>query len=239
MKTEDRNARFEDVTVIAPTLNERDGVEELSTFIHQKYPGMSLVVADDGSTDGTQEMIARCRAQGHLVELFDRSQKKVHGLTASVIDALLQTKTKYIVVMDADLQHPPEAIAKIISQIQAGADLVIGTRGFMAEKWNLNRLLVSRVATRIARIRLFFSGVSVFDPMSGFFGIRTSFAQQMYCDNTKRFELRGYKVLFDYLKIIPDGTKLSAVVYNFDFRKKGCSKMNARIAWLFFASMFK
>lgn len=220
-------------------MNEYEGVRELSTLSHRLYPGIHLIVADDGSADGTQEAVFQCMREGHNIRLLDRSKASVHGLTASVVDGIVKAETKYIVVMDADMQHPPEAVGKIIAELDTGADLVIGTREYLAEKWNLSRLFISRTASRLAQIRLFFSEVSVRDPLSGFFGIRRDFATQLIKDKPKGFQLKGYKVLFDFLKFIPLGTNMSAVVYNFNFRRKGHSKMTLGVAWLFFASLFK
>lgn len=173
------------------------------------------------------------------IRLLDRSKRSVHGLTASVVDAIRQTRTKYFVVMDGDLQHPPEKVAEIVKKICQGNDLVIGIRGKFGHKWVFSRIVMSKLATTLARLRLFMAGITIKDPMSGFFGGNTELVQKIIKEKEKEFELRGYKILMDILKYTPQGTILSEIYFEFGLRRKGKSKMNFRIAWLFFKSLFR
>lgn len=230
---------FSDVTVIIPTLNEQKTVPALLKLLIEFYPGLNVIISDDGSKDGTQQIVKEFSLKNSNIQLLNRSKRKIHGLTASVIDAIKQTRTKYFVVMDGDLQHPPEKIAEIVKKIQQGNALVIGTRGEFAERWVFSRIVMSRVATALANLRLFMTGVRIKDPMSGFFGGDTELVEKIIKEKGHKFELRGYKILMDILKYTPQETAVSEICFKFGLRREGKSKTNFRIAWLFFKSLFR
>ena len=230
---------FSDVTVIIPTLNEQRTIPELLSLLTEFYPGLNVIISDDGSKDGTQQIIKEFSLKNSNIQLLDRTKRKIHGLTASVADAIKQTRTEYFVVMDGDLQHPPEKIAEIVKRIHQGNALVIGTRGEFAERWIFSRIVISRVATVLANLRLFMVGVRIKDPMSGFFGGSTRLVEKIIKEKENEFDLRGYKILMDILKFMPQGTTLSEIYFKFGLRREGKSKTNFRIAWLFFKSLFR
>ena len=93
-------------TVILPTLNEAENIKQVISELLEECPDSDIIVADDGSVDGTDEIVRRMsKTEGRIIFL-DRKNRKEHGLTASVIDAVLIAKGAKIAVMDADRQHP-------------------------------------------------------------------------------------------------------------------------------------
>ncbi len=231
------------VTVIIPTLNEEKNIAKLIGLIEYFYPKINVIVSDDGSTDKTQEIIRKLNSRNPKIILLDRSKEKIHGLTASVIDGAKITQTEYIVVMDGDLQHPPERIEEIIEELKT-FDVVVGTRigGFFPKMTvskipkSLFRFGMSRIAIMLAQFRLLFNGINCTDPMSGFFGVKTSIINSIDKNN---FELEGYKVLFDLMKQLPSETKLGKVHFIFGSRKGGETKINSKHIRIFFKSLFK
>jgi len=219
-----------DLTIIIPTLNEEKNIGKLVSCISKDYPELQIIVCDDGSTDKTQEIV---RNTG--VSLIDRTNEKVHGLTASVLDGINNSKTKFSIVMDGDLQHPPTIIEKIYSKLIDGNDIVVGVRKKVMGRWPLNRKLVSHTATLLAKIRLFMAGNYVKDPMSGFFGCRTNLVKKII--PKARFELEGYKILFDILKYCP--MKTDYVDYVFGTRKGGSSKLGNKQILCFLRSLVR
>lgn len=93
---------FADTTIIIPTLNESAAIGKLLGFLLNKYPESRIIVCDDGSRDGTPEIVRSFKG----VQFLDRSDKEIHGLTVSVLDGISITTTKYFVVIDGDCQHP-------------------------------------------------------------------------------------------------------------------------------------
>ena len=224
-----------DTTIIIPTFNEGENISELLKLIEKLYKNISIIISDDGSTDKTQEIIRKYSKKNKKIKLFDRSRKTVHGLTASVVDASKKVKTKYIVVMDGDLQHPPEKIKDIIKELRKGNDIVAGARKKVFD-WSLDRRTISKGATLLGKARLLLKGAICNDILSGFFGIKTELIQNI---NKNKFELKGYKVLFDILKNIDKNTKIKNIYYDFGMRKRGHSKIGLKQVISFLKALFK
>ena len=225
---------YADVTVIIPTLNEEKNIEELIKLISSSYNGIKITVADDGSSDATAAIVKKFSRSNKNIKFLDRSSQKIKGLTASVLDAVKITKTRFLVVIDGDLQHPPEKISEITARLRQGNDIVIGTRAKVLGKWPVQRRLMSLIATSIARLRLM---SSVKDPMSGFFGVKSEVFLKVLAAEENKFEKRGYKVLFDLLKSIP-GARTANVYYTFGERRRGESKIGGKQVISFLKSLF-
>lgn len=226
---------YREFTVIIPTLNEAKNISELIKILSGSYKGIKIVVADDGSSDGTKEIVREIGRRNRNVKLLDRSKEHIHGITASVVDAAKASETPYIIVIDGDLQHPPEKIGEIAEKLNNGADIAIGTRQRVIGSWPLQRRMMSLTATSLARIRLM---RVIKDPMSGFFGARNELFKKVIAEGEKRFVKEGYKVLFDFLKCAPKA-RIAEVPYNFGERKRGKSKINARHVAHFLKSLLR
>ncbi len=217
-------------TIIIPTLNEGRNIVVLLETLKKLYPGIYVIVADDGSTDGTVDSASGFRH----VRVLDRSKKRVKGLTASVVDAALAVRTPFTIVMDGDLQHPPEKIIKICELLQ-DAKIVVCCRSKVLVNWSLHRRAISAVATLLARLRL---RRNIPDPLSGFFGIESSLFKNIIKQEGRRFEPAGYKVLFDLLKFAGK-TRVAVVYYNFGLRTKDESKIRFKHVLIFLRSVFR
>ncbi|MBI4142176.1 glycosyltransferase [Candidatus Woesearchaeota archaeon] len=227
---------FDDLTVVIPTLNEGKNIGVLLDTINRNCSGCRIIVVDDGSVDATRDIILSRGLLNKRIVLVDRSKEKVHGLTASVVDAVLQVKTKYFLVMDGDLQHPPEKIIDFYALLDGGAFLVVGTRAEIVHEWSFFRKLLSRTATFLGNK---FIDFSCNDIMSGFFAGQTVFFKKIISANKHRYELRGYKVLFDTLKVIEGKIPYAEVPYVFDARRQGESKMGLRQVFFYIRSLMR
>ena len=215
---------YSDITIIIPTLNEEKNILELINLIEYFYKNINIIVSDDGSTDRTQEIIKGYSKKNKKIKLLDRSKKAIHGLTASVVDASNQVKTEYIVVMDGDLQHPPEKIKDIVKELRNGNDLVVGARSRVFN-WFINRKIISKIAAFLGKLRLLLNGVTCDDILSGFFGIKTKLMRSI---DKNKFEMQGYKILFDILKNIDKNKKIKNIYYDFGMRKRDHSKIGLK-----------
>ena len=225
---------YSDTTVIVPTLNEGKNIGKLIDLIRKNAPGASIIVSDDGSKDDTKAIVAKKKAY-----FLDRSSEKVKGLTASIIDGVKRCKTEFMVVIDGDLQHPPEKIPEIIAKLRKGFDVVVGKRERVEGYWAFHRQMMSKIAILMGKLRLMLKGIFVKDVVSGFFGTKTGLFQKVLATREKNFEPRGYKVLFDYLKNSDSHVKIGYVNYVFGLRTGGTSKISKTHIWLYFKSMFK
>jgi dolichol-phosphate mannosyltransferase len=219
---------FSDLTIIIPTLNESGNVRKLIPLLLRRYNGIKIIVADDGSDDGTDEAVRKAAKNNkEKIKFLDRKNRRVHGITASVIDAASIASTKKLLVMDADMQHPYEK-AGAISRALDEHDLVIGVRGSVSD-WGIYRRIVSKGVSSFSYAVFKLRGKPTCnDMMSGFFGIRTATLRGLINRNRNGFVLEGYKVLLDILRMIGSDARISEVRYDtFHGRKQGESKLRA------------
>jgi dolichol-phosphate mannosyltransferase len=235
----DRMQPLADVTVILPTLNEAKNIRALLTELCTIYDPY-IIVADDGSTDGTREIV-KSLASSRL-RLIDRSDENTKGLTASVLHAIAQVQTPYFIVMDADGQHPSSPLPLIARYLIQQSDLVVACRYEVEAEWSIDRRLLSWAGSFFGKISLLLRGKNYlsYDILSGYFGARTNSWHNLIADPTtkKRFQPKGYKVLFDFLKIAPHRLVSDKIPYRFETRKADQSKIDLRIYAYYFKSLF-
>jgi dolichol-phosphate mannosyltransferase len=178
------------ISVILPTLNEAANLPLVIPRIAEALAGRSIeiLIIDDASTDTTPQVCAEFAANYPLA-LHVRTHPK-DGLSGAVLYGISLAKGQFIVVMDADLQHPPAKLPELLAPLERGeAEFVLGSRyipgGSMQESWGPFRRINSRVATFLARP---FAG-RTHDPMSGFFALK----RETY-ERAERLTPLGYKV---------------------------------------------
>ena len=157
------------ISLVIPTLNEVDNVAPLLARLAQSEPSLDeIIFVDDGSTDGTRERI-RSLAGAASVRLLERDEASF-GLAGAVIEGARLAIGDWLVVMDADLSHPPEKIGELLRPLFEGrADMVIGSRyikGGSTPGWPLWRKIISRLAAALA-----YPLTGVHDSMCGFFAL--------------------------------------------------------------------
>lgn len=161
-----------DVTVVVPTYCEAANlpllVPHLSAALHDAGLRGEILIVDDASPDET-EPACRELALSYPLRLLVRRGER--GLSGAVLYGLRQARGDVLVVMDADLSHPPEKVPALVAAVRGGADFALGSRyvrgGSTDAGWGLLRRLNSWTATLLAlpltRAR---------DPLAGFFALR-------------------------------------------------------------------
>ncbi len=219
---------YEDLTVILPTYNEGGNIRSMLEALIALYPGVSIIVADDNSTDGTPETVRSFSAVHPKTVLLARAPQD-RGLTASIMDGIMACRTERFVVMDADFQHPPESVGGLYDLLERGADVAVGKR-VNKNSLSLSRTLASWGANALAKTYLFIMRKpSTEDVMSGFFGGRTELCQDVLVKHGHRFERGGFKVLFDLLKFLPRNAVVEELEFEFHQRRSGHSKLSSRV----------
>ena len=145
-----------ELSIIIPTYNEKDNIPILLHRIEALGMNNEIIVVDDNSNDGTAEVVQRLSSKYHNIHLIERPEKM--GISSAVKDALEIANGKYALVMDGDLQHPPELIPKLLREIRKGKDIVVASRYMKGGKseFGLHRKIVSKVATFFAHTSLLF-----------------------------------------------------------------------------------
>ena len=183
-----------EICIIVPALNEAPNLTALAERIDAAMAGKSyeLLIIDDNSPDNTRQVCAEL-ATAYPLRLIVR-EHPTNGLSGAVLHGIAQSRGQRIVVMDADLQHPPEKIPELLAALNGGADFALGSRyipgGSTGGKWGVFRKINSWAATVLARP---FAG-KVNDPMSGFFALdRSTF------DRAERLTPLGYKIALELM----------------------------------------
>jgi dolichol-phosphate mannosyltransferase len=215
------------VLVIVPTYNERDNIETIMDRVLQSVPDANVLVADDGSPDGTGKIADELAMSDSRVHVLHRTEKA--GLGAAYIAGFgwgLDRDYDVFVEMDADGSHAPEQLPRLLAALR-NADLVLGSRwvaGGTVVNWPKSRELLSRSANLYTRVAL---GIPVRDATGGYRAYRrrvlesidlAGVASQGYCfqvDLAWRAVLAGFRVV--------------EVPITFADRERGESKMSGAV----------
>ncbi|WP_454113705.1 glycosyltransferase [Microbacterium maritypicum] len=223
------------VTVIVPTFNERDNVAELVARIAAALPeGDAEILFVDDSTDDTAAEVARVAADAPVpVRVIHRAENH-GGLGGAVVVGIEAASFDVCIVMDGDLQHPPELLPTLFDRYDAGdADLVAASRyvggGDTRGLGTAVRFGVSRAATWLTRAMFPIRLARSTDPMTGFFLV-----------DRKRLDVanlqpQGFKILLEILA--RNDLRIAEVPMEFAERRHGTSKASLRQGATFIAHL--
>ncbi|MFN2452134.1 MAG: glycosyltransferase [Candidatus Dormibacteria bacterium] len=212
------------LTVVVPTRNEGGNVAGLVERLEAALPSAPLeVIFVDDSDDDTPariEAMARDRRSGRIRLVARSGPDRQGGLSTAVVSGMRLARGAFVCVMDADLQHPPETVPRLLVAAQQGADLVVASRyvrgGSRSGLGGSGRRLVSVAATALARL-LFVEARRSTDPLAGFFLCRRGLIDGI------EFRPVGFKILLELLVCIPQGT-VRDLPLEFALRQSGESK---------------
>jgi dolichol-phosphate mannosyltransferase len=212
--------------IIVPVLNEAENLGPFLKEIESCLTGESweVIFVDDESSDDTREVVAALARKRANVRLLERIGR--HGLASACIEGMCSTLAPYLVVMDADLQHDPAILTKMLSALRDGPyNLVIASRyvgdGSVGE-WSKRRYQYSRIATTVSKL---VTHQEVTDPMSGFFMVK----RELFDAAVHHLCGKGFKILLDILSSARDQVSLVEVPYTFRQRFAGASKLRVSV----------
>jgi dolichol-phosphate mannosyltransferase len=214
--------------VIIPTYNERNNIRRLIPAVLASAPSLEVLVVDDGSPDGTGQVVDSLAKQDRRVHILHRTGKQ--GLGRAYVAGFryaLAGPYQYIIQMDGDFSHRPEDLPRLLWAIK-DADLVIGSRsvpGGRVENWAFLRQLVSKGGSLYARTLL---GLPVRDCTSGFKCFRREVLEAIDLGKVKANGY-GFQVEITYLCHLAS-LHIVEVPIVFPERIAGRSKMNWQIA---------
>ncbi|MEA2475826.1 MAG: dolichol-phosphate mannosyltransferase [Actinomycetota bacterium] len=223
-----RRSDREQALVITPTYNERDSIgRAIARLFEAATDRVDLLVVDDGSPDGTGDLVRELAEGPHEIHLMERGEKLGLG-TAYIAGFKWAIERGYpaVVEMDADLSHDPAAVPRLLDALE-NADLAIGSRyvpGGAVENWSRTRQLLSRGGNAYARAWL---GFPVHDATAGFRAYRTELLQQLDLDSVTS---EGYGFQIEMTRrVYKHGGRIVEVPITFVERVAGHSKMSKQI----------
>jgi len=222
------------LSIIVPTYNEAENVRELIERVEASLKGLDfeVIVVDDSSPDGTAEIAEELGKIYGNVKVVKRPRKM--GLASAVLNGMKVAKHELIAVMDADLQHPPELLPKLLEKAREGYDIVVASRyveGGGIEEWGFWRRLISRGATLLAHTLLPRTR-GVKDPMSGFFLFKRRVVEGVELNPI------SYKLLLEVL-VRGRYKSVAEIPYVFEARRRGRSKLSLKEILDYVVFLFK
>ncbi len=210
------------LSVIIPTYNERENVrplvERLAKVLRSVPADSEILVVDDDSPDGTARIAEEMAAEFPLRVLVRRGRR---GLARSILEGFEAAEGDYLLVMDADLSHPPEQVPRMWEVMTSErCDLVVGSRfvpgGVVAGRTAFRRglsLLSRLLVSPLTRVK---------DPLAGFFLVRREVVEG------GRFNPIGFKLLLEIL-VRGGCERVREVPITFRDRDRGASKFSGTV----------
>ena len=220
-----------DRLVIIPTYNEKENIEAIITAVMSLPIEFNVLVIDDGSPDGTADIVKRLMAGPYKGRVFIVERQGKLGLGTAYIAGFkwaIEHKAEYIFEMDADFSHNPQDLMKLYDACaNGGADVAIGSRyvsGVNVVNWPMGRVLMSYFASKYVRFVL---GMPINDTTAGFVCYKRNALETIELD---KIRFKGYAFQIEMkFTAYKCGFKITEVPIVFVNRVLGTSKMSGGI----------
>ena len=214
--------------VVVPTYNERENISRIIDAVLGQDPRLEMLIVDDGSPDGTADIVKGIMAGNQRVHILERPRKL--GLGTAYLAGFgwaLEHQYDFVFEMDADFSHDPRHLVEFLAAIQE-ADLVLGSRYLQGRvsvvNWPISRLLLSYFANVYARA---VTGLPVWDSTGGFKCFRRSVLEAIDLD---RVHSNGYAFQIEMsFRAWKKGVRIREIPIVFVDRTEGTSKMSKAI----------
>jgi len=215
--------------VVIPTFNEAENIPRLLPAVLSQAPTLNVLIVDDGSPDGTADLVRQFQSGTNRVHLIVRNAKMGLGTAYTAgFKFALEHGYEFVFEMDADLSHDPLEIGNFLREAER-SDLVIGSRytnGVRVLNWPINRLLLSYFANVYTR---FMIGLPLHDATGGYKCYRRKVLEAIDLD---RIHSNGYAFQIEMsYKAWKKGFRLTEIPIVFHDRRSGQSKMSRAIVY--------
>ena len=217
--------------VIIPTYNEKENIENIIRAVTALEEEFHVLVIDDGSPDGTADIVKRLMADELKDRLFIVERKGKLGLGTAYICGFrwaIEHQYDFVFEMDADFSHAPSDLPRLLSACRdEGYDVAVGSRyvtGVNVVNWPMGRVLMSYFASKYVRM---VTGIDVHDTTAGFVCYRRQVLETLELD---KIRFKGYAFQIE-MKFTAHkcGFKIKEVPVIFVNRELGTSKMSGGI----------
>ena len=215
------------LAVVVPTYCERDNLANLIDALSRSLAGITfeIILVDDDSPDGTAPAARELARIDPRVRVIQRLHRR--GLATACVEGMLATSAPYLAVIDADLQHDEKLLPEMLQHLRSGEhEIIIGSRyvdGGGTGDWAENRLRISKLGTRVARLVL---ARQITDPLSGFFMLERRF----FDATARRLSSNGFKILVDLLLSAEQPPRVLELPYTMRSRQIGESKLDLAVS---------
>jgi dolichol-phosphate mannosyltransferase len=215
--------------VVTPTYLEAENITEFLTKLRASVPDADVLVVDDNSPDGTGDLAEQAAKELGQIEVLHRPGKSGLGVAYRAGFAWgLERGYQVLVQIDADLSHDPAVLPTLLTALDEGADLVIGSRyvpGGSVPHWPMHRRALSRYGNWYTSFAL---RTGVKDATAGYRAYRAEMLQKVRYDTTRAVGY-GFQIELAY-RVWRAGGRIVEVPITFTDRTRGHSKMSAKIA---------
>jgi dolichol-phosphate mannosyltransferase len=225
-----------ELAVVLPTFNEAANIAPMVARLEAALgpAGWEAIFVDDDSRDGTADAAREISRQDPRIRVIQRFGRR--GLASAAIEGTCATSAPIVAVMDADMQHDPALLPAMLKAVGSGeCDVAVASRfveGASMAAWNRpDRERASALANRIARK---VTGVTLSDPMSGFFMLRTETVRR----DAHRLSGIGFKILLDILATAESPLKVKEFPMEFGARAAGESKLDRTVVFEFLVGLY-
>jgi len=215
--------------VLIPTLNEKENLEKLIPAIFALMPDVSVLVVDDNSSDGTQELVEKLKQNYGNFFILERNDNFGYG--RSSIDGfkwVLERDYDFLVTMDADFSHDFNAVPALLKDLE-DYDISVGSRYVRnggIKNWSFFRQVLSKFANFYVKIIL---GLPIMDATTGFNAYRTDVLKKI---SLNEINSDGYAFLVELkYRLVKAGCTVVEYPILFSERREGESKMSSKIIW--------
>ena len=217
--------------VIIPTYNEKENIENIIRAVTALEEEFHVLVIDDGSPDGTADIVKRLMADELKDRLFIVERKGKLGLGTAYICGFrwaIEHQYDFVFEMDADFSHAPSDLPRLLAACRdEGYDVAVGSRyvtGVNVVNWPMGRVLMSYFASKYVRM---VTGIDVHDTTAGFVCYRRQVLETLELD---KIRFKGYAFQIE-MKFTAHkcGFKIKEVPVIFVNRELGTSKMSGGI----------
>lgn len=224
----EEGAMIPELSIIIPTLNERDNVAILVQRLHEVLQGIEweAIFVDDNSTDGTLGVLHHLARTDERIRYIRRVGRR--GLSSACVEGMAASSAPFMAVMDADLQHDERLIPQMLEKLRTGQfELAIGSRykeGRISDDWSPVRRWMSRVGTRLGQIIL---RTRLSDPLSGLFML----THELFDRAVHKISGKGFKILIDIVSSVGGNVRYTELPFVFGTRRAGESKLDTLVVW--------
>ena len=215
--------------ILMPTLNEKENLDKLIPAIFDLMPDVSVLVVDDNSSDGTQELVEGLKQR--YGNLFILTRTSNYGYGRSSIDGFkwaLERDYDFLVTMDADFSHDFNVVPALLKNL-GNYDISVGSRYVEnggVKNWGLSRQILSKFANFYVKTIL---DLPIMDATTGFNAYRADVLRKI---NLDKINSDGYAFLVELkYRLVKAGCRAVEYPILFSERREGESKMSSKIIW--------